>query len=95
MVLLPTAWSPDGTKLVVGLLPWTVSRQLELCLIDGKHDTCLPTIIKGDGPTFAWSPDGERIAFIQPDGKLATARADESDPVNLLSGMQGYSIAWR
>jgi hypothetical protein len=95
LVLLPSAWSPDGTKLAVGLLPWTSSGQSQLCLIDSRHDACLPATINGAGPSFGWSPNGERIAYVQPNGKLTLAKADGSNPITLLPSMDGHYIAWR
>jgi dipeptidyl aminopeptidase/acylaminoacyl peptidase len=102
-------WSPDGQRLVVALAPtpliddFYVSRQLAIV------EPISARIVRrldhaGKLGAFAWSPDGERIAFIGGEdrndpleGRVFIARADGEGVENLTPDYPGHfqDVAWR
>lgn len=104
------AWSPDGTRLLVGGRTG----------FDGKHHLILltpanlPPAAKRDNgaPVFVfdsdaslgervlWSPDGSQAAFFLqtdeqwPIGTLMTVNLDGSSPLALAEGVSQYSLVW-
>ena len=56
------AWSPDGTELLLAVQEGAFDRSLILARNDGSIKQELATF--DTSVAFAWSPDGERVAYI-------------------------------
>ena len=84
VVLQPPAWSPDGRSIVVAVWSWNEGKgqevhELYLVQADGAGFVRLAEAVVSGG---AWSPDGTRLAFAQPEGDeaaLYTIAADGAD----------------
>ena len=58
-------WSPDGQRLAY-VLDWDGSENFDIFVFDlgtGQHSNLTPGTPHAIMPGFAWSPDGEKIAF--------------------------------
>jgi Tol biopolymer transport system component len=86
------SFSPDGQQVAFGR--WrAVEGQPEVCLMPALGGD-LRCMIRG-GTAPAWSPSGNRLAFLRPAGggnamELVTAHVDGSDQVVVLRGDGGY-----
>ncbi len=54
------------------------------CITDGVHDCAMPR----------WSPDGQRIVYVQDDSTLLLADPDGGNPRPLLSGGRNQTPSW-
>jgi TolB protein len=84
------AWQPEGDTLLVTGLPSTGSTGEGIWTV--RADGTGLTLLIEDGYVPAWSPGGDRIAFVA-DG-VRIARADGSDVRRLASGERILQIAW-
>jgi Tol biopolymer transport system component len=92
-------WSPDGTKLAVahGVFLAFASRQVPVAVMnaDGTGLRDLPssyTCVGGSqAPSFAWSPDGQKIAYNDCGPKIRVVNADGSGDRPLT---EGTAPAW-
>ena len=91
------AWSPDGTQIAYSsayvldpfMRPVEPGRLGVVDVRSGEHRVLVDTI---EAVQPAWSPDGERIAFMSEDTWIWTVRPDGSDVVR--SGAFGWSPGW-
>lgn len=98
------AFSPDGSRIAfarryVDLQRWTVGRQLWVMLADGSEARQLTDAPFHNHYSFAWSPDGQQIAFMRSDQmdltqpvELWAIGQDGSSPVQLIIG--GFAPQW-
>jgi Tol biopolymer transport system component len=77
-----TAAGFDGASDLVSMRP------------NGTDRTVVTSVGARDGqtPQPAWSPDGSRIIFVQPDGSMATIAADGSDPAPAAASGPGRGL---
>lgn len=85
------AWSPDGTLL---LFQSTRSRHADLYVMnaDGSNERQLTT---SGGASAAWSPDGQRIAFVrgEPSTDLHIINADGTNPTRITNLGEHYALS--
>ena len=81
-------WSPDGRW--IGYWRWAASSLPEIRIVqpDGRGDRRLALLANWTG-AVAWSPDGERVAFI--DKGLETVRADARNRRRLDPAVEHFS----
>ena len=89
-------FSPDGTRVVVGMTPESGSD--ELWVYDLAHDTHARLSVSGVGRAV-WSYDGKRIAFAQgSDASIHAMPADDSKPPEILVSRDSsgpvFPLAW-
>ncbi len=60
------AWSPNGRTLAVGVTRMEGDSRVELCLVDTLSATTVfpDDALELEGSSFAWHPDGERLATL-------------------------------
>ncbi len=97
-------FSPDGTRLVLArkyldAARWTPGRQIWLMSPDGKESQALTHAPYFNHSSFAWSPDGQQLAYIRFNQEKLTdppelwlMNADGSNPIQLVIG--GYAPQW-
>lgn len=85
-----TPWSPDGAKLIFSLWPaGETTRTLYVMDVDGRNKTPLVSEPSNYYSFPSWSPDGQRIAFIEGDPTntatphLHIVNADGSQPMDV------------
>jgi Tol biopolymer transport system component len=93
------SWSPDGTRLAVGIQRRDLPEQV--AVLDLTTGNVQPV---GEGYTPAWSPTGEWIAYyagqrcmvVHPDGTGSKAVRDVSHRIVLLQGYRSFNggLAW-
>jgi len=102
-------WSPDGERLALALAPTPLIddhyMRRDIVVIDADSGTIETTIdVPGKLGSFAWSPDGERLAVIAARsphdtsaGRLYTVRATGGEPRERLADFAGHveAVAWR
>jgi Tol biopolymer transport system component len=83
----PTAWSPDGSKIVLSQWLETGDGLGGLIRIvnaegSGEHSIAVSELAQGEG--FDFSPDGTRFAYLDwPDQRVVIVESDGSNPVKL------------
>jgi dipeptidyl aminopeptidase/acylaminoacyl peptidase len=101
----PLRWSPDGTRLLVRLLPIPLSQEIVIVAGDGSG---FRVVASGGFGVFggAWSPDGSRIAYSEAhashgtDQRVYTVGADGSGRAGLVTdaesqlGQSDVDPAW-
>jgi Tol biopolymer transport system component len=72
------AWSPRGSPLLYGVVSGGTAASFALDPVTGGSARLAPVANLPDGLSAAWSPDGARIAFADPNGRLSVMNADGS-----------------
>jgi Tol biopolymer transport system component len=97
-------YSPDGSHIAfarkyLDLARWTPGRQLWVIAADGTQARPLTDEPLYTHYDFAWSPDGEQIAYVRFHQTVLTLppelwiiQTDGSDPLQLVIG--GYAPQW-
>jgi Tol biopolymer transport system component len=86
--ILDCKWSPDGER----LLYWVGTPDGKIC-ITNSDGTARTDLDEGSQPT--WSPDGEKVAYINSYGNLCVINRDGTDKIRLAPEVSThYSPQW-
>lgn len=94
---LTPAWSLDGTKIVYAREPADGARDTSwqwgafIYDVNTGKDTCIWPNILFDG--FAWSPDGERLAFIQ-SGLIYVHSFTNNSSIQITTSKKQFRVRW-
>jgi Tol biopolymer transport system component len=90
--VITAAWSPDGARIALVVQASEADRTVNTgeIYVVGSDGSGLHRVARGRGP--AWSPDGRKLAYTDPKGRLAVAE-ENGGPARIVSHY-AFGPAW-